>query len=117
MASHPVALNSPGKSVLLMGNEAIARGAIEAGVGVAAAYPGTPSSEIGDTLAQVGRDLGIHFEWSSNEKVAFEVAFGASMCNQRSLVSMKHVGLNVALDILNLVSLRGVKGGLVLVSA
>ena len=117
MLSHSVALDEPRKAVLLMGNEAIARGAIEAGVSVAASYPGTPASEIGDTLCRVAGRFGAHFEWSSNEKVAFEVAFGASMCNQRSLVSMKHVGLNVALDILNLASLRGVKGGLVLVSA
>lgn len=99
-----------------MGNEAIARGAIEAGVAVAAAYPGTPSSEIGNTLSRIADEAGLHFEWSANEKVAFEVAFGASMCNQRSLVAMKHVGLNVALDVLNPVSLRGVKGGLVFVS-
>jgi len=111
-----VSADDPGRVVLLMGNEAIARGAIEAGVVVAAAYPGTPSSEIGNTLSRVTEAAGLHFEWSSNEKVAFEVAFGASMCNQRSLVAMKHVGLNVALDILNPVSLRGVKGGLVFVS-
>ena len=116
MSIHPAVVDAPGRIVLLMGNEAIARGAIEAGVAVSAAYPGTPSSEIGDTLSRVAEAAGLHFEWSSNEKVAFEVAFGASMCNQRSLVAMKHVGLNVALDILNAVSLRGVKGGLVFVS-
>jgi len=112
-----VAADSPGKTILLMGNEAIARGALEAGVRVAASYPGTPASEIGDTLASVAKQMGIHFEWSTNEKVAFEVAYGASMCGQRSLVSMKHVGLNVALDILEMAALRGVKGGLVFVSA
>ncbi|KON30897.1 hypothetical protein AC482_02700 [miscellaneous Crenarchaeota group-15 archaeon DG-45] len=116
MSAHPAAVDAPGKVVLLMGNEAIARGAVEAGVAVAAAYPGTPSSEIGDTLSRIAEDMGIHFEWSANEKVAFEVAFGASMCNQRGLVAMKHVGLNVALEMLNVVSLRGVKGGLVVVS-
>ncbi len=99
-----------------MGNEAIARGAIEAGAAVATAYPGTPSSEIGNTLSRVSDAAGLYFEWSINEKVAFEVAFGASMCGQRSLVAMKHVGLNVALDVLNPVSLRGVNGGLVFVS-
>lgn len=116
MSRHSVAEDASGEVVLLMGNEAIARGAIEAGVTVAAAYPGTPSSEIGNTLSRVADEVGLYFEWSSNEKVAFEIAFGASMCNQRSLVAMKHVGLNVALDILNPVSLRGVKGGLVFVS-
>ncbi|MGD2142540.1 MAG: indolepyruvate ferredoxin oxidoreductase subunit alpha, partial [Candidatus Bathyarchaeota archaeon] len=116
MSKHPVTLDEPGRRILLMGNEAIARGAIEAGVRVAAAYPGTPSSEIGNTLSRVAETAGLYFEWSANEKVAFEVAFGASMCGQRALVSMKHVGLNVALDILNPVSLRGVKGGLVFVS-
>lgn len=99
-----------------MGNEAIARGAIEAGATVATAYPGTPSSEIGNTLSRVADAAGLYFEWSTNEKVAFEVAYGASLCGQRSLVAMKHVGLNVALDILNPVSLRGVNGGLVFIS-
>jgi len=116
MSSHPVVVDDPGRRVLLMGNEAIARGAVEAGVAVATAYPGTPSSEIGDTLSRIADEAGLYFEWSANEKVAFEVAFGASMCGQRSMVSMKHVGLNVALDVLNPVSLRGVKGGLVFVS-
>ena len=114
--SHPIALDRPGERVVLMGNEAIARGAIEAGITLAASYPGTPSSEIGNTLARVAKKLGIHFEWSANEKVALEVAYGASMLNQRVLCPMKHVGLNVALDILNPISLRGVKGGLVVVS-
>ncbi|MFH1180044.1 MAG: indolepyruvate ferredoxin oxidoreductase subunit alpha, partial [Candidatus Bathyarchaeota archaeon] len=114
--SHPVALDRPGEKVVLMGNEAIARGAIEAGITLAAGYPGTPSSEIGDTLARVAKGLGIHFEWSANEKVALEVAYGASMVNQRVICPMKHVGVNVALDILNPISLRGVKGGLVVVS-
>lgn len=116
MSTHPVIIDEPGKTVLLMGNEAIARGAIEAGVTVATAYPGTPSSEIGNTLSRVSDAAGLYFEWSTNEKIAFEVAYGASLCGQRSLVSMKHVGLNVALDILNPVSLRGVNGGLVFVS-
>ena len=114
--SHPVALDRPGERVVLMGNEAIARGAIEAGITLAASYPGTPSSEIGNTLARVAKKLGIHFEWSANEKVALEVAYGASMLNQRVICPMKHVGINVALDILNPITLRGVKGGIVVVS-
>jgi len=113
----PVTSDSPGVTVLLMGNEAIVRGALEAGIKIAASYPGTPASEIGNTLAEIAKEMGIHFEWSTNEKVAFEVAYGASMCNQRGLVSMKHVGLNVALDIMEMAALRGVKGGLVFVSA
>jgi indolepyruvate ferredoxin oxidoreductase alpha subunit len=115
--SNPVTMDKPGETVLLMGNEAIVRGALEAGIRIAASYPGTPASEIGNTLAEVAKEMGIHFEWSTNEKVAFEVAYGASMCNQRGLVSMKHVGLNVALDIMEMAALRGVKGGLVFVSA
>jgi indolepyruvate ferredoxin oxidoreductase alpha subunit len=99
-----------------MGNEALARGAVEAGVALASGYPGTPSSEIGNTFARVAKQLGIHFEWSANEKVALEVAFGASMVGQRAMCSMKHVGVNVALDVLNPITLRGVKGGIVLVS-
>lgn len=117
MASHPITLDEPGKVVLLMGNEAIVRGAIESGVRIAASYPGTPASEIGNTFAEIAKEMGIHFEWSANEKVAFEVVYGASMCGQRGMVSMKHVGLNVALDIMEMVALRGVKGGLVFVSA
>ncbi len=114
--SHPVTYNEPGKRVILMGNEAIARGALEGGITLASAYPGTPSSEIGDTFSRVAKEMNIHFEWSSNEKVALEVAYGASMVGQRTICSMKHVGLNVALDILNPITLRGVKGGLVVVS-
>ncbi|MBE3519555.1 MAG: 4Fe-4S binding protein [Firmicutes bacterium] len=99
---------------LLYGNEAIARGAWEAGVKVAAGYPGTPSTEIIESLA--GYD-GIHVEWSTNEKVALEVAIGASIAGARALATMKHVGLNVAADPLMTVSYMGVNAGLVIVSA
>ena len=68
----------PGSKVLLLGNEAIARAAIEAGVALATTYPGTPASEIGDALARVAKEAGIYFEYSTNEKVALEVAAGAS---------------------------------------
>ncbi len=101
----------------MLGNEAIARGAMEAGVQVAAAYPGTPSSEILETLAQSAKKLGIYVEWSTNEKVAFEVALAASICGLRALASMKHVGVNVAHDPLMTASYIGAKGGLVLLSA
>ena len=99
---------------LMIGNQAIARGAYEAGVTVAAAYPGTPSTEIVDNFS---RFEGVYAEWSPNEKVALEVGFGASMGGARTLVAMKHVGVNVAADPLFTMSYTGVNGGLVLVSA
>jgi indolepyruvate ferredoxin oxidoreductase alpha subunit len=98
----------------LMGNEAIARGAWEAGVGVAAAYPGTPSTEILETLGRYpAADL--HAEWSTNEKVALDVAFGAALSGVRALAAMKHVGLNVAADSLMSLSYIGAHAGLVIV--
>lgn len=99
---------------LLLGNEAIVRGALEAGVAVAATYPGTPASEIGDTFAKIAKKAGIYFEYSTNEKVAFEVAAGAALCGLRALVSFKHYGLNVALDSIVSVPYLDV-GGLVIV--
>lgn len=110
-------LAPPGSSVLLLGNEAIARGAIEAGIGFASAYPGTPSTEIIETLGRVAKKLGIHVEWSVNEKVAFEAAYGAALSEVRALVAMKHVGLNVAADPLMSSAYTGVKAGFVIVSA
>ena len=80
---------------IMLGNEAIARGAYEAGVRVSTAYPGTPSTEITEAIADY-KD--IYVEWSPNEKVAAEVAIGASVAGARSLVCMKHVGVNVAAD-------------------
>ncbi|MGE5560029.1 MAG: indolepyruvate ferredoxin oxidoreductase subunit alpha [Chloroflexota bacterium] len=100
---------------LLTGNEAIARGAYEAGVTVATAYPGTPSTEILENIA-LYKDA-IYAEWSTNEKVAMEVALGASLAGARALVAMKHVGVNVAADPLMTASYSGVNGGLVIVSA
>ncbi|WP_031514629.1 indolepyruvate ferredoxin oxidoreductase subunit alpha [Desulfofalx alkaliphila] len=102
---------------LLMGNEAIARGAVEAGVKVAAAYPGTPSSEIFTTLSSMAKDRNIYVEWSVNEKVALEVAAGAAYAGARAMVTMKQVGLNVAADPLMTLAYIGVKGGLVVVVA
>ncbi len=109
--------DNAGQRVIFNGNEAIARGAIEAGIQVATAYPGTPSTEILESLLLVSSELGIYAEWSTNEKVAYEVAFGASICNLKSLVAMKHYGLNVALDALTRGAYTGVRGGLVLVVA
>lgn len=102
---------------LLMGNEAIALGALAAGVQVATAYPGTPSTEIFSTLAAMAREKGIYAEWSVNEKVALEVAVGSSYAGARAIVSMKQVGLNVASDPLMSLAYIGIKGGLVLVVA
>ena len=100
---------------ILSGNEAIARGAYEAGVKVAAAYPGTPSTEILETIAEEYKD--IYSEWSPNEKVALEVVYGASMAGARAMASMKHVGLNVAADPFMTQAYTGVTGGMVIVVA
>lgn len=102
------------KRVIMTGNEAIALGAYEGGVTVGAAYPGTPSTEILENLA---RYPGVDCNWSPNEKTALEAAIGASMEGARVLVTMKHVGVNVAADPLMTLSYTGVGGGLVLVSA
>lgn len=102
------------EKILLSGNEAIARGAYEAGVKVAAGYPGTPSTEILENLCKYE---GIYSEWSTNEKVALEVALGASFAGVRALATMKHVGLNVAADPLFTSAYTGVKGGLVIITA
>ena len=100
---------------IMLGNEAIARGAYEAGVKVSAAYPGTPSTEISENIVKYKED--IYAEWSPNEKVATEVAIGASISGVRAMCSMKHVGVNVAADPLYTASYTGVNGGLVLVAA
>jgi indolepyruvate ferredoxin oxidoreductase alpha subunit len=99
---------------VLSGNEAIALGAYHAGVGVAAAYPGTPSTEI---LEAIARFPGLYVEWSTNEKVAIEVALGSALAGVRAMTSMKHVGLNVAADPFLTASMVGVKSGLVVISA
>jgi indolepyruvate ferredoxin oxidoreductase alpha subunit len=112
-----IAMDAPGKAVLLMGNEAIARGALEAGIGLAASYPGTPASEIMDSLAPVARKMSIYAEWSVNEMVALEAAAGASMGGIRAIASMKQDGVNVAADFLSNIATIGIgKGGLVLVT-
>ncbi len=110
-------LKKPGEKVVLLGNEAIARGAVEAGIGVASAYPGTPSSEVPMTLSKMVEEYNFYFEYSSNEKVAFETAAGAAWSGVRSIVAMKHFGLNVAADSVSPVAYTGVKGGMVVVVA
>jgi len=112
------AVNSPGMRIILLGNEAIARGILEAGVIIGAGYPGTPSSEILTTLAEMQKYYpSLKVEWSINEKVAFEVAYGGSMSNARSVASMKHVGVNVASDAFMTAAYAGARGGMVLISA
>ncbi len=105
-----------GRELLLQGNEAIARGALEAGVRFCAGYPGNPSSEIIETLAEASQHLPIYAEWSVNEKVALEAAAAASFAGVRAIVSMKQNGVNVVSDFLTNLSLSGTKGGLVLVT-
>lgn len=102
---------------LLMGNEAIGLGAIHAGVTLVSGYPGTPSTEILETIAKHNEDGKIHVEWSVNEKAALEVAAGGAYAGARTLVTMKQVGLNVASDPLMSLAYIGVKGGMVIVSA
>ena len=101
----------------LLGNAAIARGLLEAGVGLAAGYPGTPSSEIIETLVDLKGDRSMHVEWSVNEKVALEVAAGASWTGTRAAATMKHVGLNVAADPFMTLAYLGVGAGLLVICA
>jgi indolepyruvate ferredoxin oxidoreductase alpha subunit len=109
--------DTPGKKLLLLGNEALARGAIEAGLAFASSYPGTPSSEVPDTLFAL-RGLGQYYmEYATNEKVALEAAGGAAVAGLRALTTCKHVGLNVAADPLMTLAYVGVKGGLVIYNA
>lgn len=103
-----------GVEYLLMGNEAIARGALEAGVNVACGYPGTPSSEIIESLSGVAREGELYVEWSANEKVAMEVAAAASFAGMRSLCTMKQNGVHVASDFLLHLAASGTRGGMIL---
>jgi hypothetical protein len=112
-----ITTNEPGKTYLMQGNEAISRGALEAGIRFAAAYPGSPSSEILTMLGHVADEMEIYAEWSTNETCALEACLGASFAGIRSLCVMKQNGLLVVGDALHSASLSGVKGGLVLVVA
>ena len=108
--------NKEGLRALLMGNEAIVRGALEAGVNVAAGYPGTPSSEIIENLSRVAKERNLYVEWSANEKISLEVAAAASFSGLRAICPMKQNGVNVASDFLLHLAGSGTRGGLVLVS-
>ena len=102
------------EKALYLGNEAVARGAWEAGVKVCSSYPGTPSTEITETVSKYPE---INSEWATNEKVAMEVAYGAAVGGARAMTCMKHVGLNVAADPLFTAAYTGVNAGLVAVVA
>jgi indolepyruvate ferredoxin oxidoreductase, alpha subunit len=114
---HKLLNDSPGEKIMLLGNEAIARGAIEAGVAFATTYPGTPSSEISLNLFQMSQESDLYFEYSTNEKVALEVAAAAANSGLRTFCMMKHVGLNVAADPLMTLAYVGVTGGMVILTA
>ncbi|MCK4781574.1 indolepyruvate ferredoxin oxidoreductase subunit alpha [Candidatus Parcubacteria bacterium] len=109
--------NKQGKEIMLLGNEAIVRGALEAGVQFVSTYPGTPASEIGNTFYKIAKKAGVVFEFSTNEKTAMEAAAGASFCGLRTLVAMKNFGLNVASDFLLPLVYTGIKGGMVILIA
>lgn len=110
-------LLADGGKQLLLGNEAIVRGLLESGTGFASTYPGTPSSEIGNILEKISGEAGLYFEFSTNEKVAFEVSAAAASAGVRSFTFMKHVGLNVAADPMMTLAYSGVRGGMLILSA
>ncbi len=113
----PLLSTKSGQKKLLLGNQAIVRGAIEAGVAFVTCYPGTPSSEISDTFFQLSGQSDIYFEYSTNEKVALEIGAGAAASQLRTLVVMKHVGVNVAADPLMTLAYVGVEAWMVVLSA
>lgn len=114
---HKLLIDQPGDRRFLLGNEAIARGALEAGVAFTSTYPGTPSSEISLNFFQISQETDLYFEYSTNEKVALEVAAAAANCGVRSMCMMKHVGVNVAADTLMTLAYIGVTAGLVILTA
>jgi len=112
-----ILLSKPGQKIILLGNEAIVRGALEAGVQFVSTYPGTPASEIGDIFFRIAKKVGVYFEYSTNEKVALEAGIGASFSGLKTLVAMKDFGLNVCLDTLGPFVYTGSKGPTVIVVA
>ncbi|KIX15909.1 indolepyruvate ferredoxin oxidoreductase subunit alpha [Dethiosulfatarculus sandiegensis] len=109
--------DNPGKKVILLGNEAIVRGAMEAGLAFSSCYPGTPSSEVPNNLFALKDKRGFYMEFATNEKVAMECTGGAAVSGLRSLTAMKHVGMNVASDPMMTLACTGVKGGMVIYNA
>lgn len=114
---HKLLSDTIGEEIMVLGNEAIARGAVEAGLAFATTYPGTPSSELSLNLFQISQETDLYFEYSTNEKVAMEVAAAAANAGLRTMCIMKHVGLNVAADPLMTLAYMGVKAGMVILTA
>lgn len=110
-------INEPGRKVLLLGNEGLVRGALEAGLAFASCYPGTPSSEVGNTLFALKEKAGHYMEFATNEKVAMEVTGAAALSGIRCLTAMKHVGMNVASDPMMTLAYTGVTGAMVIYDA
>ena len=110
-------INEPGRTTLLLGNEGLVRGALEAGLAYASCYPGTPSSEVPNTLFALKDKAGLYMEFAVNEKVAMEASGGAALAGLRSLTTMKHVGMNVASDPMMTFAYTGVRGALVIYNA
>jgi indolepyruvate ferredoxin oxidoreductase, alpha subunit len=110
-------INEPGRVALMLGNEGLVRGALEAGLAYASCYPGTPSSEVPNTLYAIKEKAGLYMEFATNEKVAMEAAGGAAIAGLRSLTTMKHVGMNVAADPMMTLAYTGVRGALVIYNA
>ena len=105
----------PRGTVLLLGDDAVVRGALEAGISFSSTYPGTPVSEVGDLFCRISKETGVRFEYCTNEKVAAEVAAGVAFSGLRSMVSFKHFGFNVASDSVFPLAYHGVRGGMVIV--
>ena len=114
---HEILRGGSGTRACLLGNLAIVRGALEAGVQFFSCYPGTPSSEVGDTFARIADQADLLFEYSVNEKIAVEIAFAASLTGARAMCGMKHLGLSYACDPISTMPYVGVAGGMVIVSA
>ena len=117
MKNFEILKDAPGEKLILLGNEAIIRGALESGVQFVTTYPGTPASEIGNVFNKIAHKASVYFEFSTNEKVAMEAGAGASFCGLRALVAMKHFGLNVASDFFLPLVYSGVKAGMVVMIA
>jgi len=112
-----ILINQKGKKIMLLGNDAVVRGALESGVQFVSTYPGTPSSEVGNTFFRIGEEAGVYFEYSTNEKVALEAAGGAAFSGLNTLMAMKNFGVNVASEFLLPLCYSGLTGSMVILVA